>query len=144
MGLEKELRVLHLHPKKARNRLALRWLGGVSHCPFPQWHTSSNKAAPIPTRSHLLIVPLPGPSIFKAPQVLKALVRFLYSSDKCGAYLKYHQQTHFWSLCAVELRRRNQRHTRSLKGWQLHDNSDKSWDILSETKAGAGRFTDHL
>jgi hypothetical protein len=38
-----ELRVLHLHLKDSR-RLVPTWLGGGSHCPPPQWHTSSNKA----------------------------------------------------------------------------------------------------
>ena len=35
--------------------------------PPTQWHTSSNQATPTPTRLHLPIVPLPKPSIFKAP-----------------------------------------------------------------------------
>ena len=48
-----ELRVLHLHLKASGRRLA--------HCP-PHNNT------PPPTRPHLLIVPLPGPSIFKPPQ----------------------------------------------------------------------------
>jgi hypothetical protein len=52
-----ELRVLHLILKTNR-RLAPTWLGGGSHWPSPQWHTSS-------TRPHFLIVLLPGPSILK-------------------------------------------------------------------------------
>ena len=35
--------------------------------PLPQWQTSSSKVTPVPTRPHLLIVPLPGSSIFKPP-----------------------------------------------------------------------------
>jgi len=49
----KELRVLHLHLKAARRRLTPLWLKGGSHCPPPQWHTSSNKAT-------LPNMPLPG------------------------------------------------------------------------------------
>jgi len=42
-----ELRVLHLHPKKARSRLlSSRQLGGGSLSPPPQRHTSSNKSTP--------------------------------------------------------------------------------------------------
>jgi hypothetical protein len=52
------LRVLHLHLKASRI-LAPTWLGRVSHCPPRQWHTSSKKATPTPTRPYLLIVPLP-------------------------------------------------------------------------------------
>ena len=37
----------------------LRQLGG-SQSPLAQWHTSSNKARPTPTRPYLLIVPLHG------------------------------------------------------------------------------------
>jgi hypothetical protein len=33
-----------------------------------QGHTYSNKATPTPIRPHLLIVPLPGPSMFKPPR----------------------------------------------------------------------------
>jgi hypothetical protein len=36
--------------------------------PHPQWHISSNKAIPTPTMPYLLIVPLPGPSIYKSSQ----------------------------------------------------------------------------
>ena len=52
------LRVLHLHLKDARRRLAPMWLGGASHWPPWQWHTSFNKATPT-TRPHLLVVALP-------------------------------------------------------------------------------------
>jgi hypothetical protein len=65
---QEELRVLHLYLKAARRRLASRQLGGGSQSPGPQGHTSSNKATPIPTIPHLLIVLLPGPSILKLPQ----------------------------------------------------------------------------
>ena len=55
--VQEELRVLHLHLKSAKRRLAPRWLGGGSHCPPSQWHNSSNKATPTLTSPHLLIVP---------------------------------------------------------------------------------------
>ena len=64
MALEK-LRVLRLVPKGNRIKLFCRQLGGGSQSPPPQWHTSPNKATPAPTSPYLLIVPLPGPSIFK-------------------------------------------------------------------------------
>ena len=38
---------------------SFRQLGGTSQSLRQQWHTSSNKAKPTPTRPHLLIVPLP-------------------------------------------------------------------------------------
>jgi hypothetical protein len=60
MTLEK-LRVLPLVPKAARRRLVLMWLGGESP---PKPHSDTLP----PTRPHLLIVPLPGPSIFKLLQ----------------------------------------------------------------------------
>jgi hypothetical protein len=45
--VQEELRVLHLHLKAARRRLAPMWLEGQgSHCPAPQWYTSSNTATP--------------------------------------------------------------------------------------------------
>ena len=43
--VQEELKVLHLHPKEARNRLR-RQLGGVSPSPPPEWYTFSNKATP--------------------------------------------------------------------------------------------------
>jgi hypothetical protein len=46
----------------------LQWLGVGSQSPLPQWHTSSNKATPTPTRPYLLMVLLPGPSISTPPQ----------------------------------------------------------------------------
>jgi hypothetical protein len=55
--LEMELRVLHLVEKANRRRLSLGARRRVSK-PTP--------TAPLPpTRPHCLIVPLPGPSIFK-------------------------------------------------------------------------------
>lgn len=61
---QKERRVVSLVPKEGRRRLAPKWLGGGSQSPSPQWHTSSNKTIPTLTKPHL-IVPFPGPSIFK-------------------------------------------------------------------------------
>ena len=61
MALE-ELRVLHLHLKAATRILASTQLRWESQSPPPHSDT------PTPTRLHLLIVPLPGPSILKAPQ----------------------------------------------------------------------------
>ena len=55
-----EDRVLHLDPKALRRRLASRQLGGGSQSP-------SQSDSLLPTKPHLLIVPLPGPSIFKPP-----------------------------------------------------------------------------
>jgi hypothetical protein len=34
----------------------LRQIGGSALCPTPQWHTSSNKSRPTPTRSYLLFI----------------------------------------------------------------------------------------
>jgi hypothetical protein len=60
------LRILHLVPK-ANRRLASRQLGGerVSMSTLKVTHFL-NKATPPPTRPYLLIVPFPGPSIFKS------------------------------------------------------------------------------
>ena len=55
-----ELKVLHLGPK-ANRRLALMRLG--EGC-----QVYLQKVTLPPTRPHLLIVPHPGPSIFKLPQ----------------------------------------------------------------------------
>jgi hypothetical protein len=44
----------YLVPKANRRKLAPTWLGGGSESPLPPWHTSSNKATPIPTRPHPL------------------------------------------------------------------------------------------
>jgi hypothetical protein len=63
--VQEELRVLHLYLKAARRRLAPMWLGGRSYCPPLQRHTFSNKS--FTYSNNLLIVPLPGPSIFKPP-----------------------------------------------------------------------------
>ena len=77
MVLERELRVLYLHSNAARKRVSPA-LGSLSVGPqsppptvthfLQQGHTYSNKATPTPTRSHLLIAPTPGPSIFKPSQ----------------------------------------------------------------------------
>jgi hypothetical protein len=53
-----ELRVLCLNPKAASGRLTSRQLGWGSYT-----HTHSD--TPIPTSSHLQMVPLPGPRIYK-------------------------------------------------------------------------------
>ena len=75
MGQE-ELRVLHLHMKAARRRLASMWLGGGSHCPPP-----SNTFPP--TKPHvLLMVTLSGPSIFKPPHITMLLeIYYLLEAD---------------------------------------------------------------
>jgi hypothetical protein len=63
-----EPKVLHLDSEAPRRRLlSSRQLGGGSQSLPPQWHTSSNKDTPTPTRPYL-IVPLPGPNIFKPLQ----------------------------------------------------------------------------
>ena len=53
--------------KGRQGQNVLRQPGGGSQSLPPQWHTFSNKATVIPTRPYLLIVPLPGSSIFKPP-----------------------------------------------------------------------------
>ena len=67
--------------------------------PIPQWHASSNKVAPIPTRPHRLIALLFGPSIFKPPCPLRpdkaAFLGSGYQSDNsfreslCSSFLGY-------------------------------------------------------
>jgi hypothetical protein len=53
------LRVLHLHPKEAKRREFPDSLEeGLNH----------SDTLP-PTRPHLLIMPFPGPNIFKLPQI---------------------------------------------------------------------------
>jgi hypothetical protein len=59
---QKMLRVLYIVPKANGRRLASRQLGGRSHKAHPHSDTLP------PKRPHLLIMPLPGPSIFKPPQ----------------------------------------------------------------------------
>jgi hypothetical protein len=59
-----ELRVLHLVSKTNRRRLASRQLGRRSLKAHPHSDTLP------PTKPHLLIVPLPRPSIFKPPKGL--------------------------------------------------------------------------
>jgi hypothetical protein len=63
--VKEELRVLHLHLKKIDSHVVRRSVSWL----IPKVTHSFNKATPIPTRPHLLIVPLSGPSIFKPPQV---------------------------------------------------------------------------
>jgi hypothetical protein len=53
--VQEELRVRHLYLKAARSRLASRQLGLKAHV---------HGDTPTPARPHLLIVPLPGPSIY--------------------------------------------------------------------------------
>ena len=74
MVLEKELRVLHLDLKASRRRLSSA--GSQEEYPISHWaepEHRSLKAHPYcdtlcPTRPHFLIMPLPGPNIFKPPQ----------------------------------------------------------------------------
>ena len=66
--MQEELRILHLHLKAASRILASRQLGWGSKSPHPQWHTYSEKATPTWTGLHLLIVQLPGLSIYKPSQ----------------------------------------------------------------------------
>jgi hypothetical protein len=56
-----ELRVLHLVPKANRRRLTSEQLGGRSLKAHPHSDTR------FPTRPHLLIMSLLGPSVFKPP-----------------------------------------------------------------------------
>jgi hypothetical protein len=64
MVLEKELRVLHLDLQAPGRERELAWVSETS-ITTQQWHTSSNKATPIQTRLHLVIVPLPMDQVFK-------------------------------------------------------------------------------
>ena len=67
MVLKKELRVVQFDPQATGSELCtprnVIWTMETLK-PTPQWHTSSNKAAPAPTNPHLLIVPLPLATIF--------------------------------------------------------------------------------
>jgi hypothetical protein len=58
---QEELRVLYLVLKTNKRRLASRQLVGVKAIP--------NSDTLPPTRLYLPVVPLPGPSIFKSPQL---------------------------------------------------------------------------
>jgi hypothetical protein len=73
--------------KGKQEKIAQRWLGKGSQRPSPKCHTSSNKATPTPT-SHYLIVPLPGPSIFKPPQLLLHIRSLGQESEAEGGYLE--------------------------------------------------------
>jgi hypothetical protein len=82
MGLE-ELRVLHLL-KTTRRRLATRQHGLDLKAP-------AHSDTPTPTRSHLLIVLLPEPSIFKLLQMSSRLF-YIFSSIRfslSGFMLKF-------------------------------------------------------
>jgi hypothetical protein len=63
--VQKELRVLHLHLKAASRILASRQLPALTH-----------SGTPTPTGTHLLIVPFPGPTLYKPSHILY-LVFFL-------------------------------------------------------------------
>ena len=65
--VQEELRVLRLHLKSATRILASRQLGWVLKL-IPTLNTYSNKVTPTPTGPQLLIVLLPGPSIYKPSQ----------------------------------------------------------------------------
>ena len=51
-----------------------------SHCLLHSDKLSSTRPYPNPTRPHLLIVPLPGPRIFKAPHIVIELLDFVYKN----------------------------------------------------------------
>jgi hypothetical protein len=72
--VQEELRILFLHLKAASRILTSRQLGWGSYSPHPQWHTYSSKATPTPRRSHLQIVPLPGPSKYKPLHLMLAFI----------------------------------------------------------------------
>lgn len=68
MVLEKELNVPHLDIKGARRRLSYHTglsLSIEASNLSTQWHTSSINVILTPTRPHLILVPLPKPSVFK-------------------------------------------------------------------------------
>jgi hypothetical protein len=69
--VQEELRGLHLHLKAAGRILTSRQLGWGS-----QAHAHSD--TPTPTRPHLPIVPLPGPSIYKLSQNKELLEEEFY------------------------------------------------------------------
>jgi hypothetical protein len=62
--MQKELRVLHLHLKAASRILTSRQLGSYAH---------THSDTPTPKRPYLLIVPLPGPSIYKPSYLPKKI-----------------------------------------------------------------------
>jgi hypothetical protein len=78
--LLEELGVLHLHPKEARSRLTSRQLGGGSLKAHPHSDTLP------PTRPRLLIVPLPGPFVFKPPQTLSQRISNMCTCFASGYY----------------------------------------------------------
>jgi hypothetical protein len=81
--VQEELRVLHLHLKV----LAEYWLPG-SYDEGPKAHTHSD--TPTPTRPYLLIVPLPGPSIYTPSHCLTCFFQFLSQPYEVGiSYLLY-------------------------------------------------------
>lgn len=65
-----DLRVLYLDLTAARRKLPLRQLGGrlFKHHPYSDT-----------TRQHLLVVPLPGPNVFKPPQFLTEFTRQFFT-----------------------------------------------------------------
>ena len=69
--------------KVARRKgyLSSRQLGRGSQSPPTKWHISSNKVTPTPIRPHLLIVPLPGPILFKPPHI--------YNMSYINTYVTY-------------------------------------------------------
>jgi hypothetical protein len=64
--VQEEVRVLHRHTKETRSRLSSgnQEEGLKAH---PHRDTLPPTRPHIPTRPYLLIMPLPGPSIFKPP-----------------------------------------------------------------------------
>jgi len=73
-----ELRVLHLVPKANRRRLTSRHIGGWSQSLPP---SVTHKAILTPIRSHLLIVPLRGPNIFKPLQPYRQKSKLHFSVE---------------------------------------------------------------
>ena len=78
----------NLHLKDARRILAPMWMGEDLSTPtltvtnfFQEGHTFSRT----PARSHLLIVPFPGPSIFKPPQPVYSDLSIVYHLRDCIA-----------------------------------------------------------
>jgi hypothetical protein len=64
--VQEELRVLRLHLRANKKRLISRELGMILKA-----HLHSDILPP--TRTHLLIVPLPGPCIFKPPHQVSVM-----------------------------------------------------------------------
>jgi hypothetical protein len=95
--------------KASRRRLSSRQLGEWSQSPSPKWCISSIKATPTPSPC-FLIVPLPGPSIFKPPPPLckgmmwaQRCLPFVFTPGSSRYGLSHCKRTLTWDLNQVDL-----------------------------------------